>query len=69
MFEPIPVVNQGSTVTLIMKSNNVTVKTKAIVREDGKSGDVVLVQKKGSRERLKARVVDQHTVELMATND
>lgn len=69
MFEKIPLVNQGSTVTLIMKSNNVVVKALAIAREDGSSGDVVLVQKQGSGDKLKARVVDAQTVELIAQND
>jgi flagella basal body P-ring formation protein FlgA len=69
MFERVPVVNQGSKVTLIMKANNVVVKANAIVREDGGSGDVVLVQKEGSGDKLKARVVDGNTVELLATND
>jgi flagella basal body P-ring formation protein FlgA len=69
MFERIPLVNQGSTVTLIMKANNVVVKAMAIAREDGGSGDVVLVQKQGSGDKLKARVVDAHTVEMLAKND
>jgi flagella basal body P-ring formation protein FlgA len=69
MFERIPLVNQGSTVTLIMKSNNVVVTAQAIAREDGGSGDIVLVQKEGSGDKLKARVIDAKTVELLAQND
>ncbi len=69
MFERIPVVHQGSRVTLIMKRNNVVVRASAIAREDGGSGDVVVVQKEGSSNRLKARVVDANTVELLAQND
>jgi flagella basal body P-ring formation protein FlgA len=69
MFERIPLVNQGSTVTLIMRSNNVVIKATGIAREDGSPGDVVLVQKEGSGDKLKARVVDAHTVEVLAKNE
>lgn len=68
MFENIPVVNQGDLVTLLVRTNSVLIKTRAVAREDGGSGDVVLVQKEGSRDRLKARVLDRFTVELIAQN-
>jgi len=68
MFERTPIVNQGSPVTLIVKTNSVVVKAKAIARQDGAQGDIVLVQKAGSSNKLRARVVDEHTVELLAQN-
>ncbi|MBI5474538.1 MAG: flagellar basal body P-ring formation protein FlgA [Ignavibacteriae bacterium] len=66
MFEARPLLNPGNAVTLIVKANNVTIKTNAIVRESGGQGDIVLVQKGGRGDRLKARVVDKQTVELIA---
>lgn len=65
MFEKIPTVSQGSTVTLLVKTKSVVIKAKAIVREDGGTGDIVEVQKAGTGDRFKARVVDEHTVEML----
>jgi flagella basal body P-ring formation protein FlgA len=65
MFEPLPTVFQGSPVTLILKVNGVLITTSAVVREDGLTGDFVLVQKAGAGDRFKARVLDGHTVELI----
>lgn len=64
MFERVPIVNQGSAVTLLVKANGIVIKTQAIVRQDGATGDIVAVQKMGSGEKLKARVIDEHTVEM-----
>ncbi len=66
MFESIPLINQGDAITLLVRNNNVVIKARAVAREDGASGDVVMVEKVGSRERLKARVLDKFTVELIA---
>lgn len=66
MFESVPIVNQGSTVTLLVKTNNVVIRMQAIVREDGGLGDIVSVQKAGTSERFKARVVNEQTVEMIA---
>jgi flagella basal body P-ring formation protein FlgA len=68
MFENIPLVNQGDLVTLLVRTNSVLIKARAVAREDGGSGDVVLVEKEGSRDRLKARILDRFTVELIAQN-
>ncbi len=68
MFESIPVVGPGKSVTLIVRASSVTIKTRAIVRESGGHGDIVSVQKDGRGDRLKARVVDENTVELLAQN-
>lgn len=65
MFEVMPVVQQGSVVTLLVKTGAVLVRTAAIVREDGLPGDRIRVQKLGSNELFSARVVDAQTVELM----
>ncbi len=65
MFETQPVVQQGSVVTLLVKSGAVLVRTAAIVREDGLLGERIRVQQLGSNELFSARVVDAQTVELM----
>lgn len=64
MFEEMPVIQQGSVVTLIVKAGQVFVRTAAIAREDGTSGALVRVQRLGSNELFSARVVDERTVEL-----
>ena len=66
MFESIPLINQGDAITLLVRNNNVVIKARAVACEDGASGDVVMVEKVGSRERLKASVLDKFTVELIA---
>lgn len=68
MLEPVPLVNQGSLVKLIVRAGSVVITTSAVVKEDGCAGAIVLVQKKGTGERLKARVVDEETVELLTSN-
>lgn len=68
MFEPVPVINQGRTVKLIVRTGSVMITTSAIAREDGGPGSMVLVQKEGTGERLRARVVDEETVELLTSN-
>jgi flagella basal body P-ring formation protein FlgA len=64
MFEYMPLVRQGSVVTLVVKTGAVLVRTAAIVREDGLAGERIRVQKLGSPELFSARVVDAETVEL-----
>ncbi|MER3522594.1 MAG: flagella basal body P-ring formation protein FlgA [Ignavibacteria bacterium] len=64
MFEEMPLVQQGSVVTLVVKTGQVLVRTAAIAREDGTSGALVRVQRLGSNELFSARVVDERTVEL-----
>ncbi len=68
MFEPVPIIKQGRTVRLIVRTGSVVITTSAVAKEDGGPGSVVLVQKEGRGERLKARVVDKETVELLTRN-
>ncbi len=65
MFEETPIVQQGSVVTLIVRTGAVLVRTSAIVREDGLPGALIRVQKLGSNELFSARVVDAQTVEVV----
>jgi len=58
-------VQQGSVVTLIVRTGAVLVRTSAIVREDGLPGALIRVQKLGSNELFSARVVDAQTVEVL----
>lgn len=64
MIETVPLVQRDETVTLVVKSKGVEVTTKALAKENGRRGDFILVQKLETRERLKARVVNNKLVQL-----
>lgn len=66
MLEPVPLFGAGDPVTVLVKAGNVTLSVKGVAREDGRKGDVVIVQKEGSHDRVKARVIDARTVEVNA---
>lgn len=64
MVEPLPQVEQGAIVTVQARANNVIVSSKAVAKEDGWTGRFVTVQKVGSHQRLRAKVIKERTVEL-----
>jgi flagella basal body P-ring formation protein FlgA len=68
MFEPVPMISRGSTVTLLLRIRSVLIRTKAVLLDDAGFGDTVLVQRVGTGEKLKATVVDENTVELHEQN-
>lgn len=63
-LEIAPSVLQDEVVTLIVKTKRVILSTNAIAKEDGLLGSVIKVQKINSHERIEAKVVGEHTVEI-----
>jgi flagella basal body P-ring formation protein FlgA len=64
MMEAIPLISANDEVSLIVHTGNVRLSTKAIAKDAGSEGSVISVQKVGSHEKLRARVIDSKTVEL-----
>lgn len=64
IIETIPLIQQNETVTLIVKSKGVEVSTRVLAKEDGRRGEYILVQKMETREKLKAKVVNNKIVQL-----
>ena len=63
-LELIPLVFRDERVTLLVKAGNVLVSSSGIAKEDGVFGSTIEVQKVDSHERIRAVVVDDHTVEV-----
>lgn len=64
MMESIPLIQHDETVTLIVKSNGVEVSTHAVAKESGRRGEYIIVQKMDTREKLKAKIVNNKTVQV-----
>ncbi len=66
MLEEAPVIERGDAVTLTVTGGSVTVSTQAIARQDGRIGDIIAVQRSGTHDRFRARVINEDTVELVS---
>jgi flagella basal body P-ring formation protein FlgA len=64
MVEQPPLVMRSAAVDLEVRSRAVVIVAKAIAREDGRDGETIEVQRIGSRERVRARVVGPARVRL-----
>jgi flagella basal body P-ring formation protein FlgA len=64
LLEPVPLIAQGSHVTLVVKTKGIRLSMDAIVKEDGFRAKQVDVLKVGSRTRVRATVIDEKTVEM-----
>jgi flagella basal body P-ring formation protein FlgA len=65
-LEPVPLVMHGQVVRLVVRRGPVTLSTQAIARADGRRGEIIPVQQMGTHGRLKAKVTDAQTVELIS---
>ncbi len=65
MIEEIPSVLHNDVVTLVVISNNVSVETKGIARDDGKIGDEIKVMKTGTKELFTGKVIGKQRVEIV----
>jgi flagella basal body P-ring formation protein FlgA len=64
-----PVIKRGQEVTCRGRKGNVEIEVMVKAMEDGPLGRVIKVQNTGSQKLLKARVVDENTVEAVAGSD
>lgn len=64
MLEVKPTIQRNQMIDLELKTGKVMIVAKAIAKEDGYWGKMIEVQRMNSRERLRARVVDQKTVRI-----
>jgi flagella basal body P-ring formation protein FlgA len=65
MLEAPPLVTPEDRVNLIVRTKSVTVSVDAVAKEDGRLGEIVTVERRGVRGRLKAKVVNEKTVVLV----
>lgn len=56
--KPAPVVNEGDTVSLVVKCGHVTIRTSAQAKQDGGIGDTIRVLSEVSQQDLRARVIE-----------
>ncbi len=63
-IEEIPAVKRDQAVSLLVKANNLTIGSSGIAKEDGLIGEEILVQRVGTRETVRAKVVGQSIVEI-----
>lgn len=64
MLEPAPIVRRGTTVSLVVRRGAVRLSVDAVAGEDGAEGDMISLRRRGSSERLRARVIDARTVTM-----
>jgi flagella basal body P-ring formation protein FlgA len=64
MTENIPLVHQGDPLVIVVGMVNAVVKVEGTAKQDGCLGDVIVVHRTGSHERLQGRIVSAHSVEL-----
>lgn len=63
-LETAPAILQDEAVTLIVKTKRMILSTIAVAKEDGLLGSIIKVQKLDSHERIEAKVIGEHTVEV-----
>ncbi|HVN48884.1 MAG TPA: flagellar basal body P-ring formation chaperone FlgA [Bacteroidota bacterium] len=61
----IPVVKVEELVTLIVHSGNVALSARAIAKDEGAVDEIILVQRLGTHDRVKARILNAKTVEMV----
>jgi flagella basal body P-ring formation protein FlgA len=66
MFETMPLVYQGSSVRVLVRSGGVSILTEGTACQDGRMGDLIEIAVRGKPGRLKARVADDYTVAVPA---
>jgi flagella basal body P-ring formation protein FlgA len=66
MFEDLPLVYQGSSVHVLVRSGSVSVMAEGTACQDGHAGELIEVSVRGKAGRLKARVTDDCTVAVPA---
>ena len=64
MLDKMPVVKPEDAVTIAVRSGKATVTARGIAKQEGCIGDMIVVQRSGSSEKLKATVLDARTVLL-----
>jgi flagella basal body P-ring formation protein FlgA len=61
----IPVIKVDELVTLIVHSGNVELSARAIAKDEGDADEIILVQRMGTHDRVKARIINAKTVEMV----
>lgn len=69
MLEEIPIIPVGTKVIVEVRAGPVVVTTSGISREEGRKGDIISVQRDGTHDRLRARVIDSTRVELVSERE
>lgn len=64
MFEPMPLVLKGDSVTLTISARGVRLSTRVVAGEDGWKGNIITVRREGSKAILRGTVEDEQTVAL-----
>lgn len=65
VLKRIPVVKVDELVTLIVHSGNVELSARAIAKDAGAVDEIILVQRLGTHDRVKARILSAKTVEMV----
>ena len=61
----IPIVKADELVTLIVHSGNVELSARAIAKDAGAIDEIIIVQRLGTHDRVKARILSAKTVEMV----
>ncbi|MBW7886917.1 MAG: flagellar basal body P-ring formation protein FlgA [Bacteroidetes bacterium] len=66
VVEELPVIQRDDVVTIMVKSNNVLLRSTGIARQEGFLGRKIPVVRSGSKEIVQAKVIGKQTVEIIA---
>lgn len=65
LFRPVPVIHRGDLIKLQVKSSGLTLTTLAYAKEEGNTGETVLVETKQSGKKLKAKILGPGLVAIL----
>jgi len=65
MVKKIPIARNGETVTVVVKSENLEVKKKGVLLEDGDAGQTVKVKLPNAKDSLEGVLISQNLVEVI----
>ncbi|KAB2925970.1 MAG: flagellar basal body P-ring formation protein FlgA [Bacteroidetes bacterium] len=64
LIEELPAVRRDERVSLLVRSSNLTIGASGVAKDDGRIGEVIPVQRAGTKELVRAKVVGQQIVEV-----
>jgi flagella basal body P-ring formation protein FlgA len=65
VIENLPIINKGRSIKIRAKVNSVIIYTQGVAKQDGKLGDIIIVENSSNGTKLRGCVKDENTVEII----
>jgi flagella basal body P-ring formation protein FlgA len=65
IIENPPIIKSGQQITIISRVNSVVISAGGVAREDGRKGEIIVIENSSSGAKLKGKVIDKERVEII----